>query len=119
MVYVKTNRPFVYGDFVFGSHPYGLSPPPGVQPFAIEILREYSANEFIGKLYSKASGGNWLPASRYGLSNYKWYQLFAKVKRNLFFEMEGSGPWEVEHFREESDETGPYLAVALRYKQKT
>jgi hypothetical protein len=42
--------------------------------------------------------------------------LFAKIGRNLFFEMEGSGRWEVEHFREESDETGPYVAVALKYK---
>jgi hypothetical protein len=27
----------------------------------------------------------------------------------------GSGRWAVLHFRNESDETGPYVAVALRY----
>jgi len=29
--------------------------------------------------------------------------------------MEGSGYWEVVNFRNESDETGPYVAVALKY----
>jgi hypothetical protein len=115
MVYIKTDRPFVYGDFVFGPRRTGLPPPPGMQPFAIQILREFSTNEFIGKLFTRGPGGTWIPASSYGLSGYRWYEMFAKVRRHLVFEMEGSGRWAVEYFREESDESGPYLAIALKY----
>jgi len=119
MVYIsKADRPFVYGDFAFGPPRSRLSAPPGMQPFAVEILREYSANEFIGKLYQRTPIGGWRPASLQDLSKYQWFSLYSKVRRHLHFEMEGSGRWEVEHFREESNESGPYLAVALKF-QKT
>src|SRR5580704_11802159 len=99
MVYVtKSDRPFVYGDFVFGSPRSRIPPPPGSQPFAIEILREYSVNEFIGKLYVKTPIGNWQPASLPGVSGHKWYMNYAKLPRLLYFDMEGSGRWAVEHF---------------------
>lgn len=114
MVYVS-KRPFVYGDFSIGPKK-GLPPP--FQPFAVEILREFSSTEFIGKLYER-SGSNWEPASRHGLARHQWYVLYQKVRRLLSFHMEGSGVWEVQNFRDESDETGPYVAVALKYKGAT
>ncbi len=116
MVYIKTDRPFVYGDFSWGVPRGALGRIPGSAPFGIQILREYSANEFLGKLYMRGSAGTWVPASTYSLNEFRWYQLFKRAQRNLFFEMEGSGRWAVQHFRDESDETGPYFAVALKYQ---
>lgn len=113
MVYLA-DKPFVYGDFSYG--PMRNPPaPPGRQPFAIQILREYSANEFIGKLFMRSSSGNWVPALSVMLIDLKWYQYYQRNRRHLAFDMEGSGRWAVQHFRDESDETGPYLAVALRF----
>lgn len=85
------------------------------QPFAIEILQEFSSGELVGKLYDR-SGANWEPASQYGLLRHNWYKMCQKVRRALTFNMEGSGVWDVQNFRDESDETGPYVAVALKYK---
>lgn len=117
MVYIRTDKPFVYGDFVIGPRRTAAGAPTlGGAPFAIQILREYSANEFIGRLYVRGSGGTWVPASSPSLMGYKWYQFYKRAPRHLLFEMEGSGRWSVQHFREESDETGPYLAVALKYE---
>ena len=109
MAYVtKTSRPFVYGAFYVA----GPLPPVEGRPYALEILREYSASEFIGKVYFNTPSG-WTPMAPYMLAQQSWY---ARTKRHgkLLFNMEGSGPWEVLHFREESDETGTYLAAALR-----
>jgi hypothetical protein len=110
MVYVTTNkRPFVYGSF----RPANSFPSLHQAPFAVEILREYSANEFIGKLYEK-SLNTWVPVQPFRLPLYDWYAKSTKSKAKLFFFMEGSGRWEVQHFREESDEMGLYVAVALK-----
>jgi len=124
MVAVKPNRTFVYGNFFVGKkQPSGPpAPPPGLQPFALEILREFSTTEFIGKLYIR-SGGSWLPATRMALQEYKWYTIYQSYQRLPFlmlskllhFNMEGSGVWQVQHLREESDDTGPYVAVAMRF----
>ena len=118
MGYVKLNRTFVYGDFYF-SRKKSLMPPPGMQPFAIEILREFSTTELIGKLYLRA-GGSWLAATRGALTNLEWYSFYQKISssptasRFLFFAMEGAGTWQVQHLRDESDDSGPYIAVALK-----
>ncbi|HEV2424924.1 MAG TPA: hypothetical protein VGZ29_08860 [Terriglobia bacterium] len=101
----------VYGNFL---NKHVIEPPPGYVEFAVEIIREYSANEFVGKLYRKLSTGDWVPVDGGRLVGYSWYKQFQE-KRKLQFEMQGSGPWRVLHFRLESDETGPYVAVALQY----
>jgi hypothetical protein len=116
---VGLNRTFVYGDFIFGKRPPAPRPP-GRQPFAVEILREFSTTEFVGKLFVKV-GNSWLPATQGTLVNQKWYQIYQKlpatapVSKVLFFEMEGSGIWQVQHLRDESDDSGPYIAVALKF----
>ncbi len=129
-MYVKSNRTFVYGHFTWPGKKHGgaegpeaserlagpgLEPvPPGREDIAIEILREYSANEFVGKLYRRAFSGDWTPMEPSSVASYEWYDESPKA-RALTFEMEGSGSWEVLHFRTESDDTGPYIAVALKY----
>jgi len=119
MGHVALNRTFVYGDFFLGKRPRGL--PPIMQPFAIEILREFSTTEFVGKLFARA-GNSWRPSTKSGLYNYQWYTIYQKASTSpggakglLYFDMEGSGPWQVQHLRDESDDSGPYIAVALKF----
>ena len=88
---------------------------------AIEILREYGANELIGKVYRRGDN-NWVPIEPSQVAHVEWFKWFHKIGKearhhpNIFyFDMEGSGRWIVLHFRNESDETGPYVAVALQY----
>jgi hypothetical protein len=111
---IGQNWTFVYGDFFFGKKSHSMPPPPGRQPFAVEILREFSTTEFVGKLFARV-GSSWLPSTRGGLSNYLWYEPYQKSKGPLYFEMEGSGIWQVQNLREESDDSGPYMAVALKF----
>lgn len=117
MAYVKTNRTFVYGDFFVGKKT-GLTPI--MQPFALEILREFSSTEFVGKLYMRISD-SWVPATRSMLFNYPWYASYQKLSSSrptsklLHFSMEGSGLWQVENLRDESDDSGPYVAAALKF----
>ena len=110
---VVPNRPFVYGNFSWPGGKKTLAPPPGFRMFAIEILREYSPSEFLGKIY--VNGPPWVPLAQSNASKFPWYSFFSKVPKFVYFDMEGSGKWEILHFRNESDETGPYVAVALRY----
>lgn len=113
MAYVtKSSRPFVYGAF----HIKQMLPPQGTKPpFALEILREFSSNELIAKIY-QSTGSSWVPVQPQSLNSFEWFSLYGKTrgKMKIAFQMEGSGPWDVEHFREESDETGLYVAVALK-----
>jgi hypothetical protein len=116
---VKVGRTFVYGDFEIPDQLYSVLPPLppiGGPKFAIEITREYSANEFVGKLYKRAAAGSWVPVDPSELSSEEWRQRLSK-KHDLKFKMEGSGLWKVLHFRTESDETGPYVAIALQYAE--
>ncbi len=130
---VERSKRFVYGKFHWPADK--LAPPPRppvplvVAPpltawdqVAIEILREYGANELIGKLYSKGAFNNWVPiepSQAADIDWFKWAKRLGPTGRNnpniFHFDMEGSGRWSVLHFRNESDETGPYVAVALKY----
>jgi hypothetical protein len=111
---MAVRKTFVYGNFNWiGPGGFGVPQPPGNYSFAIEILREFSANEFIGKLYAQQAS-NWSPVSIYGLSNYDWYNWFQK-NRMLYFVMPGPENWKVLHLRQESDETGPYVAIAVQH----
>ena len=107
------NRTFVYGDFLLSKKRLVA---PIMQPFAIEILREFSSTELIGKLYL-CSGGSWVAATRDALANFEWYKLYRMKAppRFISFAMEGSGIWHVQNIRDESDDSGPYIAVALKF----
>ena len=130
---VQSSRRFVYGWFHWpGKKPKSSLPPHPISilmsaasawdQVALEIIREHSANELLGKLYIRGAGGSWVLAELskiVGLEWYIWYQRvsaeFRARGKSFYFEMEGSGKWQVLHFRNESDETGPYIAAALRY----
>ena len=129
-MYVKTGR-FVYGELQPQSLARLLSRLSGdTEPeFAVEIIREYSANELVGKLHRKGNSGQWVPVDPATLESPEWQQRFAgrsggPMRRygvrdipEWKFEMAGSGVWKVLHLRIESDETGPYVAIALRYSE--
>jgi len=113
----------MYGTFSLGGslplRPGGLTPPvsaegiPGSADIAIEILREFSASELVGKVYIKSRAGNWTPVFQPAVRDYVWYREFSDTK-NLEFRMDGSDPWKVLYFRAESDDAGPYVAVGLK-----
>jgi len=116
------SRRVVYGDFLDSESAVGraISSLVGgaAEPqFAIEIVHEPSANQFVGKLYRRNAVVNWIPIDAGSLAGYTWYKQFQE-KGQLLFQMQGSGPWAVLHFRVESDETGPYVAVALQYAKQ-
>lgn len=109
---VRPNHVFIYGHFTSAPSLLGAilgRPRPDI---AIEVLREFSATELVGKVFAKGTGGNWMPVSQEGLGNFTWYKDFS-ARRELYFVAEGSDPWQVLYFRPESDEAGPYAAVAL------
>ena len=117
----ESSRPFVYGQFAWSEE----KPPPIESPLAqlmgrpdnriaIEILREFSATELIGKMYWKTTG-DWTPVDPIRVASQDWYQWNYKNPGQLYYQMEGSGKWKVLHFRNESDKSGPYVAVALNF----
>lgn len=116
---VTPSRTFIYGDFSDMPRTPGSSRPvPVGQPgIAIEILREFSSTELVGKVYVKSRGGNWAPVSQPGLKDYVWYGEFARNKP-LGFWVDMAQPWEVLYFRTESDDAGPYVAVGLKQSSR-
>ena len=130
VIVTQRGKPFVYGRFLWPTRKAGarrrlgqvpvpqLPLPPGWEEIAIEVLREFSPTELIGKVYYKSPYGTWAAIDQGRASLYGWYNWFFKAKRDLVFNMEGSGAWEILHFRNESDESGPYVAVALRFSSK-
>jgi hypothetical protein len=115
---MTSNRTFLYGTFN-AAPPGGISKMFGTDPgVAIEILREFSASELVGKVYVMGSSGNWVPVSQPGVRNYTWYREFPNTK-NLAFWIDGSDPWKVLYFRDESDDAGPYVAVGLKLSPRS
>jgi len=113
---MRQDRPFVYGRFAWPSPlPFLLPPVPSRPSVAIEILREFSATELVGKVYTKGATGMWVPIDPNRLSEYDWYKHFVAKDAGVRFDMEPSGRWNVLNFRIESDESGPYVAVALKH----
>ena len=112
---------FVYGEFstwaLQGALAEMLKRQAGLHtepPVAIEILREFGPQEFIGKVYVLRETA-WRRVTPEGASSFVWYQSFQK-KEPVYFDMRGSGRWEVEWFRFESSarSPNPYVAVALK-----
>ena len=130
---VERNKRFVYGMFHWPGRPTepALTRPPiiittapnALDEIAVEVIaREYGANELIGKLYFKGSFNQWIALEPSKVENLEWFQWYKRLPSKMreaakeyYFDMTGSGHWAVLHFRIESDETGPYVAVALRY----
>jgi hypothetical protein len=126
---------FVYGIFEWPGKNKGLTPPPrsfmpisatltAWDKLALEVIREYGANEFIGKAYFMGAFNAWTPVEPSSVGNLEWFIWYKRLSpamrehaKGYYFDMEGSGHWAVLHFRNESDESGPYLAIALRYVQ--
>jgi hypothetical protein len=130
-MYIK-EKPFVYGTFRWPERlkiTRGLPPPPtlagmnvatpGPRDTAIEVLREFGANELVGKIYASGASNMWFPLAPNNAPAFPWYTWFAKHGAHTFFDMDGSGLWTVLHFRNESDESGLYVAVALRFSDRS
>ena len=113
---VTERKPFVYGSFY---PPAGLGAlarrevPVGYSPYALEILREFSVSEFIGKVYQLNSSLQWAVLRPEDAGAMQWYSLALKNPHMVRFDMQGSTKWRVQNVRTETDEQGPYVAVAL------
>ncbi len=115
---ITSKGTFVYGRFVHEGPDLWVPPVPSLRPeIAIEIVREFSATEFIGKIYVRTGDSNWGQLTDAGARNYDWYKgvLQGKKGTKWFWEMRGGDRWEVLHFKTEVDESGPYVAVALKH----
>ena len=117
-------KTFVYGKFRWPARNVGL---PHMDNFraepenAIEVLIEFDGGLALrGKLYIKAeSTASWIPAQMRSVQDSRWYPTFQKSPKQVVFDMNGSGIWEVLYLRNESDEGVIYAAVGLRYAATT
>jgi len=117
---IIAKRPFVYGDFNLPTEKTaGLKPtlPPGYSRYAVEILREFSPTEFVGKVYVIVPTTlQWVLLRPEDASRALWYEVAIKAPKMVKFKMQGSGQWSVQNVRTESDDQGPYVALALTNK---
>lgn len=119
------NRVFIYGEFENeGSLPTSLTPPPRfrdtLSPVAIEVLREFSPLELIGKIYVLVQSGSYQPLTPLGVRNYTWYKEYRMASlgdssARFSFAVKDGDKWRVLWMRQESDDSGPYIAVALKH----
>jgi hypothetical protein len=121
------NRVFIYGEFQ-GEDPTMAAvrkflgrPESDLATEAIEILREFSPLELIGKVYVLTQSRNYQPVSPLGVRDYTWYKDYQKtsfggVKGKFYFKVKDGDRWQVLWMRQESDDSGPYIAVALRHE---
>lgn len=123
---ITEKKTFVYGDFKSGVRlssggatritppvPPPPVPPPPYSPYAIEILREFSASAFIGKVYQLSSSLRWEILAPEDAERADWYRIALMRPQRVRFEMQGSGQWAVQNVRIESDPEGRYVAVGL------
>lgn len=126
-------RVFIYGRFLTEEEaepsgvppfltPLRLTPPPSFEPElsseAIEIMREFSVLEFIGKVYVLTSSRNYQPVTPLGVRNFNWFGNYQKAtfsKEKFYFKVKDGDLWKVAWMRPESDEAGAYIAVALKH----
>jgi hypothetical protein len=116
------SRVFIYGHFGIGGGAFDnvrfTKPPSALAPQAIEILREPSVLELIGKVYVLTSSRNYQPVTPFGVSSFSWfteYQQASKRSEAFYFNAEQGDRWQVKWMRQESDEAGPYIAVGLKH----
>lgn len=130
----QVSKPFIYGRFVWPTKSKkAKGPAPRLPAFldrlldndriAVEILREFSATELVGKLYLwGGSPVSFSPADLATVEQQEWYRWYMRLpkemrenRKSFYFDVEGSGPWAVLFLRSESDDSGPYVALGLRY----
>jgi hypothetical protein len=121
-------RIFIYGNFADEAdrsedgRTYRILDSQNLPSVAIEILREFSALELIGKIHVLTRDRNWLPVTTSGVSQFEWYKKYqqaSRKKEEFYFEGEGpqsSDVWRVLYIRQESDDQGSYMAVALKHR---
>jgi hypothetical protein len=120
---VTSNRVFLYGHFLDRKEKSGPPMPP-TPTVAIEILREFSPSELIGKIYVQTRDMNWQPLSPSGANSYSWFTAYRSMQQDeqsrnsLYFQTPERDYWEVIYFRQESDESGAYMAAALRHGER-
>lgn len=114
---ITEKKTFVYGDFKLppakGLEKLTPPPPSRYSPYAIEILREFSASEFIGKVYQLSASMRWEILDPKDAEREDWYKTALRRPQQVRFEMQGSGQWTVQNVRVESDDQGRYVAVGL------
>src|ERR1700739_116275 len=95
-------RTFVYGTFWWVSMlvrpmprlPSSRIPPPPRPPLdldglmAVEILREFGAPEFVGRLEGRRRGGTWSPIQPSSVQLFPWYEAFKKNPALVVFDLE-------------------------------
>src|SRR5271170_5906017 len=126
------SRIFIYGKFL---NQREIEPPPlwlgqtltaiglphiepELSPVAIEILREPSVLELIGKVYALTSSRNYHPVTPLGVRNFDWYREYesgSANKEGFYFKAKQGDLWRVPWMRQESDDAGAYIAVALKH----
>lgn len=126
-------RVWVYGAFLtereasphvpFLAPGLRLSPPPtsepALAPQALEILREFSVVEFIGKVYVLTPGRNYQPVTPLGVRNYTWWGQFqdaVKEGGKFYFKANDGDLWHVVWLRQESDDAASYIAAGLKHE---
>ncbi len=126
------NRVFIYGQFLaeyetrpkplfLGQSLEPIGKPisvPELSPIAIEILREPSVLELIGKVYVWTINRNYQPVTPLGVGNFNWYEQYQAASRNkekYYFKAKDGDLWQVPWMRQESDESSAYIAVALKH----
>jgi len=118
---VLTDRVFLYGHFLDKRQRSGPPAPPG-PTVAIEILRVFSSSELVGKICVQTQE-NWLAISPSAVTSYDWFTTYADIRQKdespnkLYFQTPEKDYWEVIYFRQESDESGAYMAAALRHEE--
>ncbi len=129
-------RVFIYGQFLdqvqmaapsflisslFGSPPGAIGTAisdPELAPQAIEILREPSVLELIGKIYVLTASRNYQPVTPLGVRTFDWYERYQRAsvnKEKFYFKAKEGDLWQVPWMRQESDDSGSYVAVALKH----
>jgi hypothetical protein len=120
-------RIFIYGRFLEENEanpsfplPFILPklPEPELSTEAIEILRELSLFELIGKVYVLTSSRNYQAVTPLGVRNFDWfkqYQQASEKKEKFYFKAKEGDLWRVPWMRLESDDSGSYIAVGLKH----
>jgi hypothetical protein len=66
------------------------------------------------QVHVRLSHSSWVPLQVDDLRSQLWFGGYEQGRKNFVFDMSGAGPWEVLYFRDESDESSLYVAVAIR-----